>query len=84
MKKNNAKPNDLRDEYKISDFEKLERGKYYKRVVSSSNIVVLDPDVAKVFPNASAVNEALHALADVVQKASSRKLSKRNKSRKTL
>ena len=73
---------ELRKEYQRSDFKKLERGKYYKRVTSRSNIVVLDPEVSEVFPNAEAVNEALHALVDVVQKAS-RHTKNRNKHRKT-
>ena len=61
---------ELRDEYKRSDFKRLERGKYYERVKASSNVVVLDADVAAVFPNSAAVNKALHSLVDVAQKAS--------------
>ena len=70
MKKDKSIREELRKEYKRSDFKKLERGKYYNRVKSCSNIVVLDPEVSEVFPNSEAVNEALHALVDVVQKAS--------------
>lgn len=70
MKKDKLKSDELRKEYIRSDFGKLNRGKYYKSVVSHSNIVILDPEVAKVFPNSDAVNEALHALLDVVHKAS--------------
>ena len=58
----------LRKEYTRSDFGTLERGKYYKQVTASSNLVVLDPDIAAVFPNSGAVNRALHALIDVAQK----------------
>src|SRR5438128_10865417 len=46
MKKAKSTSNELRTEYKRSDFNKLERGKYYKRVRASSNVVVLDPEVA--------------------------------------
>lgn len=70
MKKVKATSDELRDEYKRSDFKKLERGKYYERVKASSNVVVLDADVAAVFPNSAAVNKALHSLVDVAQKAS--------------
>lgn len=38
------------------------RGKYAKRVRSSSNIVLLEPDIAKAFPNEAAVNDALRGL----------------------
>jgi len=46
----------MRAEY---DFSGGERGKYSKRYSQGSNIVVLDPDVAKAFPTARAVNAAL-------------------------
>ncbi len=70
MKKGSPKAHDLRAEYKRSDFGKLQRGKYYERVKESSNVVVLDADVAKVFPNSASVNKALHSLVEVAQKAS--------------
>ena len=46
----------MRDEY---DFSKGIRGKYAKRYQEGTNVVVLDPDVAKEFSDATAVNEAL-------------------------
>ncbi len=52
----------MRKEY---DFCKGVRGKYAKRYASGSNVVVLDPDVARLFPDADAVNRALRALAEV-------------------
>ncbi len=53
------------------DFSKAVRGKYYARFKQSSNVVVLDDDVAKLFPNAEAVNGALRALATVAKRARS-------------
>ena len=53
---------DLRPEYKCSDFGTLVRGKYAQRVVDVTNVVVLDPKVAKAFPNDRAVNKALRGL----------------------
>ena len=38
---------EMRTEYKRSDFKKLERGRFYEKVVASSNVVVLEPRVAK-------------------------------------
>jgi len=67
MKKAKSTSNGLRTEYKRSDFNKLERGKYYKRVRASSNVVVLDPEVAALFPNSAAVNNALRSLAQVAE-----------------
>lgn len=70
MKKAKPTSDELRTEYKRSDFGKLERGKYYERVKASSNVVILDSEVAAIFPNSAAVNKALHSLVDVAQKAS--------------
>ena len=70
---------ELRTEYKRSDFKKLERGKYYDRVKASSNVVVLDDEIAAVFPNSAAVNRALHTLVEIVQKSSG--LTKRSNQR---
>ncbi len=53
---------DLRPEYQRSDFGALVRGKYAQRVIEATNVVVLDPKVAKAFPNDRAVNKALRGL----------------------
>jgi hypothetical protein len=63
MKKVRRKPSaGLRPEYKRSDFGPLMRGKYARRVAEATNVVVLDPQVAKAFPNDRAVNKALRGL----------------------
>ena len=63
MKKGSRKAtDDLRPEYKRSDFGTLVRGKYAQRVLEATNVVVLDPKVAKAFPNDRAVNKALRRL----------------------
>ena len=46
----------MRDHY---DFDKGVRGKYADRYKEGTNIVVLDPDIAKEFSDAEAVNDAL-------------------------
>jgi hypothetical protein len=61
---------ELRAEYKRSDFTgPLVRGKYAKRISQSSNVIVLKPEVCKVFPNEEAVNTALLSLIKLAQKA---------------
>jgi len=63
MKKASRKPTDeLRREYKRSDFGRLVRGKYARRIGVTTNVVVLEPEVAKAFPNDRAVNKALRGL----------------------
>ena len=71
MKKNKTTDNDeLRSEYKHSDFlDGLVRGKYAKQINESSNIIVLKPEVAQVFPNEEAVNNALLSLIELAQKS---------------
>jgi septum formation inhibitor-activating ATPase MinD len=60
---------ELRAEYKLADFPGgLVRGKYAKRIRASSNIVVLKPEVSKVFPNEKAVNSALLSLIEIARK----------------
>jgi len=70
MKKVKSTSDELRAQFKRSDFKKLERGKYYERIRASSNVVVLDPEVAAVFPNSAAVNKALHSLVEVAESVS--------------
>ena len=70
MKKVKSATDELRPEYKRSDFKKLERGKYYERIKASSNVVVLEPSVAAVFPHSAAVNKVLHSLVEVAESAS--------------
>lgn len=55
---------EMRSEY---DFSGGVRGKYAKRNEEGSNVVVLDPDVAEVFPNQQSVNQALRALAEIIR-----------------
>ncbi len=63
MKKASRKTTDeLRPEYKRSDFGTLVRGKYADRAAQATNVVVLDPQVARAFPNDRAVNTALRRL----------------------
>jgi hypothetical protein len=64
------KDDELRPEYKRSDFKRLVRGKYTKGISEQSNVVVLIPEVAKVFGNAKAVNAALLSLIRIAEKTS--------------
>ena len=70
-KAKSSKRNGLRPEYKRSDFGKMVRGKYARRLAASTNVVVLDPEVASAFPNDEAVNDALRSLLNLA-KASTR------------
>jgi hypothetical protein len=66
----------MRSEYDF-DYSKAVRGKYYKHLLKEgSNVVVLEPDIAKAFPNSAAVSDGLR----VVLKAgeSARALTRRS------
>jgi hypothetical protein len=64
MKKGTRRDDEMRDHY---DFTGGVRGKYARRYAEGTNVVVLDPDVARLFPNREAVNETLRAVAQIVQ-----------------
>jgi hydroxylamine reductase (hybrid-cluster protein) len=53
------------------DFSKAKRGVTAARYAQGTNVVLLDPDVAEVFPDTQAVNEALRTFARL-SKSSSR------------
>ena len=62
---------DMLPEY---DFKGAVRGKYYERYREGTNVILLDPDVAEVFRDATAVNDALRLLVSVAR-AKARKQS---------
>jgi hypothetical protein len=46
------------------------RGKYAERFARGTNLILLDSDVAEVFPDAESVNSALRALAGIIRERS--------------
>ena len=62
MKRKSLVSNDMRREYDF-DYSKAVVGKYYKRLIEEhANVVVLEPDIAKAFPNSASVNDALRVV----------------------
>ena len=58
--------NELRTEYDFSQMEGGVRSKYAERYSrEGTNLVLLEPDVAKAFPSDEAVNEALRLLMQI-------------------
>jgi hypothetical protein len=68
MKKAREKNNEMLKEY---DFSQGVRGKYARRYARGTNVIVLEPDVAKVFPNAKVVNSSLRSLAEIIRRRKS-------------
>ncbi len=70
MKKNSTKKQDdyeLLEEYDLSKMTILPKGRFDPKRRIGSNIVVLEPDVAKAFKSDEAVNEALRLLLKASQ-----------------
>lgn len=61
--KRKAKPtasaDEMRPEY---DFSRGVRGKYYESYRKGTNLILLEPDIAKAFPDSASVNRALRLL----------------------
>jgi hypothetical protein len=71
MKK--ASDDDLRPEYDLLKLKGGVRGKYYRRAVAGTNLVLIDPELASIFPDSESVNRALRLLADAAAAAAGSK-----------
>jgi hypothetical protein len=58
---------EMRAEYKKSDFTKLERGKFFKAASKGTTVALIDPAIAKAFPTSEAVNAALLGLLTLTE-----------------
>jgi hypothetical protein len=67
MKKKTTEMNDeLRPEYDLKSLLKSGvRGKYAKKYREGTNLVLLEPEIAKAFPNEKAVNDALRLVIEL-------------------
>ena len=72
---------EIRSQYKRSDFAKLERGKFYPEAAKGTSVVLLEPAITKAFPTSEAVNKALHGLLALTQQTArmARRFSRRAK-----
>jgi len=64
-----VKHEEIRKEYKREDLGKGIRGKYFENYEKGSNLVLLNPDVAAVFPDDASVNEALRSLMKIARQS---------------
>ena len=60
---------ELRPEYDLSKLAGGVRGKYYEQARARTNLVLIEPDLANVFPDTDSVNRALRLLADTAEAA---------------
>lgn len=54
----------LRPEYSADLIKSGVRGKYAERYREGTNVVLIEPDLHRLFPNAEAVNRALRQYAE--------------------
>ena len=67
----NKSNDDLEQEYDLKSLGKGVRGKYFQDYQKGTNVVVIDPELSKAFPNAKAVNDALRKVLGNQKKTAS-------------
>lgn len=67
---------EMRAEYRREDLGKGVRGKFLERYSKGTNLVLLDDRVAKAFPTAEAVNDALLSLIALAANATARRTAR--------
>ena len=68
MENNQELENELLPEYDFNNMTGGVRGKYIERYKTTTNIVLLDPDVAQAFSTSDSVNKALRLLIQIAQR----------------
>lgn len=63
------KKDEMREEYRRENLGKGVRGKHYAEFKKGSNLVLLTPELSKIFPTNDAVNAALSSLVGVARSA---------------
>jgi hypothetical protein len=69
MRKESGKASEtpMRREYDLSQLKGGVRGKYYRKIAAGTNLVLIEPDLADLFPDSGSVNRALRLLADTAR-----------------
>jgi hypothetical protein len=69
MKKASAakRNDDLRAEYDLARLAGGVRGKYYRTAVAGTNLILIEPELARVFRDSEAVNRALRLLVEAAE-----------------
>lgn len=71
-KKTDEDLDELRPEYDLRKLKFVGRGIYAERYRSGTNLVLLEPDIRKAFPDDESVNEALRVIANAAKQQASR------------
>jgi hypothetical protein len=86
MKKASAdrRGDDLRPEYDLSQLGPLVRGKYYREAIAGTNLILIEPELARVFPDSESVNRALRLLVETAAASATPARSRRRSPKKRL
>jgi hypothetical protein len=76
------KVEEMRTEYRREDLGKGVRGKHYEEFKKGSNLILLTPELSKIFPTNEAVNTALSSLVVVARSATGQTLRSSGRSTK--
>lgn len=68
MKKAERNSDEMRPEYDLEALGPGVRGKHYARLMARSDVVRIEADLAKAFPNERAVNDALRQLLEIAER----------------
>jgi hypothetical protein len=75
---------ELRREYDLSKLNGGVRGKYHAQATAGTNLVLIEPELADVFPDAKSVNRALRLLVDTAEAAAAPSGRRRKPTKKRL
>jgi hypothetical protein len=67
----------LRAEYDLSQLKSGVPGKYYRQATAGTSLVLIEPELAQVFPNTESVNRALRLLVDTADAATAQSRRRR-------
>jgi len=76
------KADDLRPEYDLTRLSSGIRGKYYSDATAGTNLVLLEPELARVFKDSASVNRALRSLLSTAKSAAPRPAESRPSEKK--
>jgi len=80
----NELEDELRPEYDLSQLKGGVRGKYYQQANAGTNLILIEPDLIRAFPDGESVNQALRLLLTAANAATTSSRRRRSASNKRL
>ncbi|MGB7555963.1 MAG: hypothetical protein WBM04_16445 [Candidatus Korobacteraceae bacterium] len=80
----NRRNDELRPEYDLAQLAGGVRGKYYRQAVAGTNLILIEPELARVFRDSESVNRALRLLLETAAASATPTRSRRRSPKKRL